>query len=150
MRMSMDVDVPLACKLDVVAGPGSGRGYTNTEEVLEVGADRALWSWVVMCCWWWCCAAAASGAGGGGVPFGYGLVCLGRGLLLLPSLADYFCLCASAAGTPHAPKCTLMPAVGLAAAAAADCDWAQSGGHDAAERWGDLGAARRGALEQRG
>lgn len=37
MRSSMDVDVPLACKLDVIAGPCSGRAYTNTEDVLEVG-----------------------------------------------------------------------------------------------------------------
>jgi hypothetical protein len=36
VRSSVDIDVPLACKLDVVAGPGTNHSYTNTEEVLEV------------------------------------------------------------------------------------------------------------------
>ena len=38
VRSSADVDVPLACKLDVVAGPCLSRpSYVNTEDVLEVG-----------------------------------------------------------------------------------------------------------------
>lgn len=41
VRSSMDVDVPLACKLDVIAGPCSGRAYTNTEDVLEVSTCLA-------------------------------------------------------------------------------------------------------------
>ena len=42
VRSSMEVDVPLACKLDVIAGPCTGRNYTNTEEVLEVGCCAPL------------------------------------------------------------------------------------------------------------
>lgn len=40
VRSSVDVDVPLACKLDVVAGPGTNHSYTNTEEVLEIVIGR--------------------------------------------------------------------------------------------------------------
>jgi hypothetical protein len=36
VRSSADVDVPLACKLDVVAGPCTNTSYTSTEDVLEV------------------------------------------------------------------------------------------------------------------
>ena len=36
VRASVDVDVPLACKLDVVGGPCSSGSYTSTEDVLEV------------------------------------------------------------------------------------------------------------------
>jgi hypothetical protein len=115
MRMSMEVDVPLACKLDVVAGPGSGRGYTNTEDVLEVGACAG--AAVLVCCWWSCAVGAADG-----VVLCRWCCCCFR--------ADGCCLCASAAGMPHVPTC--LPAAGLAAASA-DCDWAQPGGHDAAE-----------------
>jgi hypothetical protein len=42
VRSSYDVDVPLACKLDVIAGPCTNRGYTNTEDVLEVGGRAGL------------------------------------------------------------------------------------------------------------
>lgn len=40
VRASMDVDVPLACKLDVVAGPCTNASYTNTEDVLEIIIGR--------------------------------------------------------------------------------------------------------------
>ena len=50
----MDVDVPLACKLDVIAGPCSGRGYINTEDVLEASQRRSnelmsALGWVLWC-----------------------------------------------------------------------------------------------------
>ena len=43
VRSSADVDVPLACKLDVVAGPCLSRpSYVNTEDVLEVGGGGGV------------------------------------------------------------------------------------------------------------
>ena len=49
MRASMDVDVPLACKLDVVAGPCTNASYTNTEDVLEVRGCACVPVFVCVC-----------------------------------------------------------------------------------------------------
>ena len=76
-------------------------------------------------------------------------MCLGwMPLLLLPG-----CWLLPSMPAPRAPRMHQSYArawSGGGCRLAADCDWAQPGGHDSAERRRDLRAARRGALEQRG
>lgn len=116
MRSSVDVDVPLACKLDVVAGPCTNRGYTNTEDVLEVCGRVSAWAATCTTVINWCAHLLSHAA--------CAFVC--------PHISHTSCLSPST-----------WPA-------RADHHRAQPGHQHAAERRRDLGAARGGAVEQRG
>lgn len=124
VRSSMDVDVPLACKLDVIAGPCSGRAYTNTEDVLEVRAGGLYFATVCLR------IRLVVGAGSRKAWLGW------AGGILDCSRLLTICLLQHLLNAPLPCPCT-----------PADCDRAQPDSSHAAERWGGVGAARRCALE---